>query len=407
VPACTIGAVSAPAGPPPRIEIPRWIQLVALPLGVFFAWVFGQAVTHTLFLFLVALLIALLLDPIVLTLGAFKVRRGVSVALVYLTFLAALLVILLALGTVVISQTKTAAERFNGYFTAPHGQPHLTSADRDVNRLQTWLDHHHLRSIKVEESGHRFVERIRQRDVGRYTHRIVNFVEGAAISIGRALFDGVLVVVVSIYMLLDMQRLARAVDRRFPPHGGRPLISRMEHALVSYVRGQILLSLIIGASAGIGLWILGVTGLLPGADNYALLFGAWVAFTEVLPYLGPWLGAIPPAIYALVVHPFSVIWVVLLFLVIHQVEGHVVVPKVMGSVLRLHPLLVIFGLLAGTNIDGLVGALIALPLLAVGRAVYEFFRERITFETWGGGGGGAIPVEVEPLSEPAHPEKVG
>ena len=88
-----------------------------------------------------------------------------------------------------------------------------------------------------------------------------NFVEGAAISIGKALFDGVLIFVVSIYMLLDMQRLARTVDRRFPPHTGRPLISRMEHALVSYVRGQITLSLIIGASAGLGLWILGVTGL--------------------------------------------------------------------------------------------------------------------------------------------------
>ncbi len=397
--------MSAPAGPPPRIEIPRWIQLVALPLGVFFAWVFGQAVAHTLFLFLIALLIALLLDPIVLTLGAFKVRRGVSVALVYLTFAATLLVILLALGTVVVSQTKTAAERFNSYFTAAHGQTHLTSADRDVNRLQTWLDDHHLRSVKIERSGHRLVERVRERDVGRYTHRIINFVEGAAVSIGKALFDGVLVLVVSIYMLLDMQRLARAVDRRFPPHGGRPLISRMEHALVSYIRGQILLSLIIGATAGIGLWILGVTGLLPGADNYALLFGAWVAFTEVLPYLGPWLGAIPPAIYALVVHPFSVIWVVLLFLFIHQVEGHVVVPKVMGSVLRLHPLLVIFGLLAGTNLDGLVGALIALPLLAVGRAVWEFFAERIDFEPWVGGS--AIPVEIEPIPEPAQPEKIG
>jgi predicted PurR-regulated permease PerM len=124
----------------------------------------------------------------------------------------------------------------------------------------------------------------------------------------------------------------------------------------------------------------------------------------VLPYLGPWLGAIPPAIYALVIHPFSVIWVLLLFLGIHQVEGHVVVPKVMGSVLRLHPLLVIFGLLAGSNIDGLVGALLALPLLAVGRAAWEFFSERITFESWSGGR--AIPVEVEPIEEAAPPETV-
>jgi predicted PurR-regulated permease PerM len=319
---------------------------------------------------------------------------------VYLTFIAAFLVVAISLVTVVVGQTKTAAERFNDYFTVTHGQTHQTSADHDVDRLQLWLNTHHLRSIKIEKSGHRLVKRIHQRDVGRYTNRIVNFLEGAAISIGKALFDGVLVLVVSIYMLIDMQRLSRAVDRRFPPHGGRPLIARMEHALVSYVRGQILLSLIIGTSAGFGLWIFGVTGLVPHADHYALVFGGWVAFTEVLPYLGPWLGAIPAAIYAVVVHPFSVIWVVLLFLAIHQIEGHIVVPKVMGSVLRLHPLLVIFGLLAGTNIDGLAGALMALPLLSVGRATWEFFAERVELESWKDGG--TIPVEVEAGSKPAH-----
>ncbi len=212
-----------------------------------------------------------------------------------------------------------------------------------------------------------------------------------------------LVLVVSIYMLIDMQRLGRAIDRRFPPHGGRPLLSRMEHALVSYVRGQIALSLIIGSSAGLGLWILGVTHLVPHVDHYALVFGGWVALTEVLPYIGPWLGSVPPAIYALVVHPFSVLWVVILFLGIHQVEGHIVVPKVMGSVLRLNPLLVIFGLLAGTNVDGLAGALVALPLLSVGRATWEFFGERLTLEPWAGGG--TIPVEVEPVTEQPRPEQ--
>jgi predicted PurR-regulated permease PerM len=399
---CTIEPVTAQAGPP-RIQIPRWVQLVGLPLLVFFAWVIAQAAGHTIFLFLVATLIALLLDPIVLTLEAVRVRRGFAVALVYITFAAILIAILIALGTVVVTQTKTAAGRVNNYFTATNGQTNLTPADHDVNRLQQWLDHHHLASIRIEKSGHSLVQRIRKRDVGRYTHRIVNFVEGAAVSIGRAVFDCVLILVVSIYMLLDMKRLARGVDRRFPPNNGRPLISRMEHALVSYVRGQITLSLIIGATAGLGLWILGVTGLLPGADTYALLFGAWVGITEVLPYLGPWLGAIPPVIYALVVHPFSVLWVVLLFLGIHQIEGHVVVPKVMGSALRLHPLLVIFGLLAGANVDGLIGALIALPILAVGKAAWEFFAERITFESWSPGS--AVPVEVEPV-EPPRAERI-
>src|SRR5881398_3773624 len=149
----------------------------------------------------------------------------------------------------------------------------------------------------------------------------------------------------------------------------------------------------MGVSAGLGLWLLGTLGLGPGLAKYAVLFGAWVAFTELIPYLGPWLGAVPPFVYELVVHPISALWVALLFLFIHQIEGHVVVPNVMGTALRLHPLLVIFGLLAGGEIYGLPGALISLPLLAAGRAIWEFFAERVELEPWEEGG--AIPVEVE------------
>jgi len=359
-----------------------------LPLLLLFGWVLARAASHALFLFLVAALLALLLDPIVLGLGRVRIRRGFSVAFVYVTFAGALLVIVVSLATVVVGQTRTAANRFNAYFTEQHGRSHQVSADRDVDRLQHWLNTHHLRSIKIEKSGHRLVKRIRDRDVGKYTHRVVNFVEGAAISIGRALFDGILILVVSIYMLLGMERFARFVDRRFPPHGGRPLVSRIEHALVAYVRGQVLLSLIIGTSAGLGLYAFGLAGLLPNGQTYALVFGAWVALTEVLPYLGPWLGGVPPTIYALVVHPISALWVVLLFLAIHQIEGHIVVPNVMGGALRLHPLLVIFGLLAGIEIDGISGALVALPLLAAGRATWEFFAERL---------------EVEPAPPPESP----
>jgi predicted PurR-regulated permease PerM len=105
-----------------------------------------------------------------------------------------------------------------------------------------------------------------------------------------------------------------------------------------------------------------------------------------------------------VVHPISLIWVTILFLVIHQVEGHIVVPNVMGSALRLHPLLVIFGLLAGGEVYGLAGILVALPLLAAARAVYEFFSERVTLEPWAETGGPVpVEVEIEPPSPPVVP----
>jgi predicted PurR-regulated permease PerM len=381
-----------------RLVVPRWIQLVGLPLLLVLAWLIGSAAAHVLFLFVVAGLVALLLDPLVRGLQRVRLPRGLSVAIVYLGFAAALGLVIIAITTAVVGETKTAANRFNAYFTHPHGTSGQTSADRDVDRLQRWLNTHRLKAIKVRQRGHKLVEQIRRRDVGKYTNKIVTFVEGAAISIGKTLFSVVLLLVVSIYMLLDMQRFGGVINRRFPPRPGeQPLLLSIERSLASYVRGQIALSLIIGASAGIGLWILGALGLLPHGQQYALLFGAWVAVTEVIPYLGPWLGAVPAVAYALVVHPISAVWVVLLFLGIHQIEGHVVVPNVMGSALRLHPLLVIFGLAAGAELNGLPGALIALPLLAVGRAIWEFFRDRVTFEKWTEEEEEPVPVElVEP-----------
>jgi predicted PurR-regulated permease PerM len=390
---------------PPRIRIPRWVQLVGLPLLLLAAWAFATAVIHVVFLFVVAALLALLLDPLTRALQRARLPRGLSVALVYLAFAAMLALIIFAIATAVVSQTKTAANRFNDYFTHPHAVSGRTSAYLDVDRFQHWLDTHHLRSVRIEKRGHRLVRQIQQRDVGKYTHKIVTFVEGAAISIGKTLFSAVLLLVVSIYMLLDMQRLGRRIDRKFPPRPGeQPLLLSMEHALASYVRGQAALSLIIGTSAGFGLWLLAVVGLLPHGQQYALLFGGWVAVTEIIPYLGPWLGAIPPFLYALVVHPLSALWVALLFLGIHQIEGHVVVPNVMGNALRLHPLLVIFGLAAGAELYGLPGALVALPTLAVCRAVWEFFSGRIALEPWGQASVDDV-VPVEPLVEPAAAER--
>jgi predicted PurR-regulated permease PerM len=385
-----------------KIEIPRWIQLVGLPLVVLLLWVLAGAVRHVVFLFLVALLIALLLNPIVRAVGRARIPRGFAVAFVYLVFAFALVAAIGALGTVVVDETKTAAKRVDSYFTEVDGRTREVEADRDVDRFQHWLDTHHLKSIHIQKRGHDFVDRIREHDVGKYTSKVVDFVEGAAISIGKLLFSAIIIIVVSIYMLLDFPRLARTIDRRFPPQpGSEPLLVRMERSLTSYVRGQALVSLIIGTSAGIGLWLLGVLGWFPGGQKWALLFGAWAAVTELIPYLGPWLGSIPPFLYALVVHPISALWVALLFLFIHQIEGHVVVPNVMGSALRLHPLLVIFGLLAGGEIYGLPGALVALPLLAVGRAMWEFFGERIELEPWKEGGPPPVEVELEDTRERA------
>ncbi|HWO80658.1 AI-2E family transporter [Gaiella sp.] len=380
---------------PPTIRIPRWIQLVGLPVLLLLGFLVAEALGHVIFLFLTAAVIAFTLNPLVRDLTRLRLPRGVAVAVVSVIFATAFIALLVALGTVVVSETRSAADRIDAYLTEENPASGKTGAEIDVDRLQQWLDTHGLEGVKLEQQLNDLTDSIGAGDVSKYAQDAISFAQGAAKSVILFVFSVILVVVISIYMLLDMPRLEASIDRRFPPHGGLPLTQRIERALWGYVKGQAILSIVIGTSAGVGMWILGTTGLVEGAERYALLFGLWTAFVEVIPYIGPWLSAVPPAIYALVVDPIGVLWVAALFVFIYQIEGHVVVPNVMASALRLHPLLVIFGLLAGGALYGIPGVLVALPTMAAGRAVWEFFGERIDLESWEEPTTRPVAVEVD------------
>ena len=382
------------AGSGPTIKIPRWVQLVGLPVLAVLAFLLASTLGHVLFLFLTASVIAFMLNPLVRDLTRLKLPRGIAVTVVYLVFASVVTAILIAIGVVAFDQARNAADRIDEYVTEEHADTGLTAAEEALDGLQAWLDDHGLEDVRARDQVNDWIDSLGAGEISGYAHDAIAFAQGAAFSVVFLLFSLILIVVISIYMLLDMPRLERSIDSRFPPHDGPPLTQQIESALWGYVKGQAILSTVIGTSAGVGMWILGRTGLVEGADEYALLFGLWTAFIEVIPYIGPWLSAVPPTLFALFVDPISVIWVALLFLFIYQVEGHVVVPNVMASALRLHPLLVIFGLLAGGELYGIAGVLVALPTMAGLRAIWGFFRERVRLERWDEGAP-EIPVEVE------------
>jgi predicted PurR-regulated permease PerM len=143
-----------------------------------------------------------------------------------------------------------------------------------------------------------------------------------------------------------------------------------------------MFSFAMGAGAGLGLWIFGRLGIFDAGDDYALVFAVFFGLMELVPFVGPVLGALPPILVALFQDPLTAVWVGLLFLTLQQIEGHVVAPQIFGRSLRINPLLVIFALLFGAEIYGIVGALVALPIAAMLRETVVYLRRHLVLEPW-------------------------
>jgi predicted PurR-regulated permease PerM len=95
------------------------------------------------------------------------------------------------------------------------------------------------------------------------------------------------------------------------------------------------------------------------------------------------LAAVPPTVVAVFDSPLAALWVIITFILIQEIEGHILVPVIMGSRFRVHPLVVIFAVLAGGEIHGITGMLIAIPLIPLVRETIDFIRPRLSFESWG------------------------
>ena len=170
----------------------------------------------------------------------------------------------------------------------------------------------------------------------------------------------------------------------------------VQQAVSGYVRGQLLFSVVMGTSAGLALAIFGMLGIFPDGERYAVFFGAFYALMELIPYVGPIVGAVPAVALALFTNPISALWVVLLFVGLQQFEGHFVAPQVFRISLRINPIVIILALLVGYQLYGVAGALVSLPVIAVIRQTIIYLRRHLVFEPWGPRGVGLGLLGPEP-----------
>jgi predicted PurR-regulated permease PerM len=368
-----------PDEPTPRVVepsvVPRWIQLVALPLGLLAIFAILKAAGVVVLIFVTAAVIALILNPLVSGLQRARFPRILAIFTVYVGFLALLTGAGILLANPISDQVTTLRNDI----------PSITrSANERLADVQDYFDDHNI-NIEIKKQGETALETLQDKVVGG-TDSIVSFGTDLLTKLVTAGAGLIIVLVLSVYMLVHGERIGSLVRRAMPPGDGSredDYPTLVGSAVAGYVRAQVLFSVVMGAGAGIGLWIFGVTGIFPDGKTYALAFGVFFGLMELVPYVGPFLGAAPPVLVALFQDPLTGLWVALLFIGLQQIEGHIASPLIFGHALRINPLLIIFALLFGFELFGILGSLLALPVAAIVRETVVYLRRHLVLEPWG------------------------
>ncbi len=347
---------------------------------------------------LIGFLIAYILNPVVDWLTRLRLKRSFAVVITY-----GLLLLLLAFGSVIISQVlmelgrfvqlvPTAIERLTQW-TGQFQEWLVSISDRLPSFLSDRLgvsDDTGAISIQVREQVASFLQQFGE-GLRRLLETVVTGGPGLLLTGATAVisttFQVFLVFLAGAYFLYDFPRFM-ANFRRFVPVRYRGLASdigaKADLAVGGYLRGQLLITMLLGVMIWAGLSLIGIP--------LATAIGFLAAVFNLVPYLGPILGVIPAILLGFTVSPLAAVLAALVFLVANQLEAHVLSPLILSRNTNLHPVTVMLAIMAGVGLIGLLGALLAVPTVALIKVVADdYLLTRPAFT-----GGSTLAGEEEP-----------
>ena len=338
-------------------ETRRWIiiGLVIVAALIFFS------IRETLSTFIIAMLVAYLLNPIVTFLEErLRWSRTTATLVVYLAFI----IVLVIAGIVFVPRLYRQILSFASGFDAIVAQ--LSAAARQLPILD---------SLGIHIESTTISDQIRS-SMGS----IATGISGALIGAVSGVFNTIIILVFSLYLVKDAKEIDRAIENAVPEHY-RDDVQRIKTELnriwSSFLRGQVVLALIIGVVTTIVLAILGVRN--------AILLGVLAGVMEVVPTIGPIIAMVPSVFIALfqgstrwAIDPtvFAIV-VVVAYLLIQQTENHLIVPNILGSSVNLPPIIILFGAFAGASLAGVLGIFLAPPVLATARLIGEYVMKKL------------------------------
>lgn len=298
--------------------------------------------------FFIAVIISYILNPIVNILNQRKVPRTIAVLLIYSVFLSSLTVIIMNMTPMFVSQIAELNE-------------HMPQMAMRAQSLVDGFNQNQLLPDSVRNGFNHSLTKLENSismAISNYMNQIGNTI--------NMLFIAFIVPFVAFYILKDFQIIEKTALAIVPrEHRKRTikLLIDIDTALGNYIRGQLLVCLIIGALAYLGYWLIGM--------QYALLLASVVAVFNIIPYLGPFFGAAPAIIMASTISLKMMLFVAIVNLSVQILEGNVISPQVVGRTLHMHPLFIIFALLVGGEVAGIVGLILAVPFFAVMKVIIQ------------------------------------
>ncbi|MFQ6057569.1 MAG: AI-2E family transporter [Anaerolineae bacterium] len=346
----------------------RWV----ITMGVVGGAIVLYSIRHILTPFILAAIVAYILNPLVeLGVRGLRLPRTLAVVTVYLILIVAVALVPAIFAPGLIQQLTAL-------------NVDVQSIVQTILRLIAEYQTVTLFGFPVDLSP--FYEEIinsLNRLVPSIAPRSVNLLFGFASGFASTLVGLVLTLVVSFYLLKDVNKISRYVDELVPPdYRGEvgELRREINDIWNAFFLGQIILCLVVGVVTGTALWIVGIRS--------AFILGLVAGILEIIPGLGPTLSAIPAVILALlqgstrlsISPPWFALLVAGLYALIQQVENNVLVPRIIGRSVNLHPLVVLLGVVAGASVAGILGIFLAAPVLAtariLGRYTYGKLLER-------------------------------
>lgn len=298
--------------------------------------------------FFIAMILSYLLNPVVNMLNQRKVPRTIAVLLIYSVFIASLTVIIMNVTPMFMNQLAELNE-------------HLPQMAMKAQSIVDGFNQNRLLPDSVRTGFNQSLTKMEEGislAISNYVNQI-----GSTINMVFMVF---IVPFVAFYIMKDFQLLEKTALAIVPKDHRRvtvKLLLDIDTALGNYVRGQLLVCLIVGVLAYIGYWIIGMP--------YPLLLASVVAVFNIIPYLGPFFGAAPAIVMASTVSLKMILFVALVNLAVQILEGNVISPQVVGKSLHMHPLFIIFALLVGGEVAGVMGLILAVPFFAVMKVIVQ------------------------------------